>query len=99
MPTRDRPPGLASHLHVTYRVARRIVVAIVGATLLVVGVILIFTPGPAIVVLTLGLAVLSAEFAWARRWLHSLKSAAGNAVDRVRGPSRSDSSSNPTGSS
>ena len=69
----------------TYRTARRITVAIVGTTLLVLGVVLVFTPGPAIVVLSLGLAVLAVEFAWARRWLRKLKETAGNTVRRVRG--------------
>jgi len=68
----------------TYRTTRRIVVALVGATLLAIGVVLVFTPGPAIVVLSLGLAVLAIEFAWARRWLRRLKETAGDAVNRVR---------------
>ncbi len=42
----------------TYRLARRIAVSIVGATLLLVGVVMLVAPGPAIVVLPLGLAVL-----------------------------------------
>jgi tellurite resistance protein TerC len=70
---------------VTYRMARRIAVAIVGATLLVIGAILLVTPGPAVVVLTLGLAVLAAEFAWARRWLRKLRAVADGVVKRVRG--------------
>lgn len=56
-----------------YRAARKIVVALVGATLVVVGLILVFTPGPAFVVLGLALAVFAGEFAWARRWMLSLK--------------------------
>ena len=35
--------------HLTYTVARRIVVAVVGATVLIIGVVLIVTPGPALV--------------------------------------------------
>lgn len=63
-------------VHLTYRAARRVVVAVVGGTILLVGVALLFLPGPALVVLPLGLAVLAAEFAWARRWLHHLRDAA-----------------------
>lgn len=55
------------------RAARRIIVAVIGGTLLVVALVLLFVPGPGIAVLLLALAVLSAEFAWARRWLHRLK--------------------------
>ena len=30
-------------------------------------------PGPAIVVIPIGLAILAAEFSWARRWLRKLR--------------------------
>ena len=58
---------------VTYKVARRIVVLAVGTTVIGIGVIMIVTPGPAIVVIPLGLAILGAEFAWARIWLRKLR--------------------------
>jgi hypothetical protein len=47
--------------------ARRIIVAVFGTTLLLIGVALIVLPGPAFIVIPLGLAVLASEFAWARR--------------------------------
>ncbi|MGB5354428.1 MAG: PGPGW domain-containing protein [Woeseia sp.] len=60
-------------LDITYRYARRIVIGIVGATVLLVGVIMIVTPGPAFVVIPIGLAILGLEFAWARRWLQKVR--------------------------
>jgi tellurite resistance protein TerC len=51
------------------RHARRMVIALVGSTLLALGTTLLFLPGPGSPVILLGLAVLAAEFAWARRWL------------------------------
>lgn len=48
---------------------RRPVVAVIGATVLLLGVALIFLPGPAFIVIPLGLAVLATEFVWARRLL------------------------------
>ncbi len=60
---------LRSAINVTYRQARRLVIFITGAALVLVGVAMIFLPGPAIVVIPAGLAVLSLEFAWARRFL------------------------------
>ena len=60
-------------LRVTYRVARRIVIAVVGGTLVLLGALMIVLPGPAMVVIPLGLAILSLEFAWARRWLKLVK--------------------------
>ena len=60
-------------VHFTYKAARRIVVAVVGATVLLIGVVMIVTPGPAIVVIPVGLTILSIEFAWARTWLKRLR--------------------------
>lgn len=45
---------------------RKVFVGIVGGTVLLLGVILIFTPGPAILVIPVGLGILATEFAWAR---------------------------------
>jgi uncharacterized protein (TIGR02611 family) len=60
-------------LHITYKVARRIIVTLVGSTILFLGVIMIITPGPALVFIPLGLAILGLEFAWARVWLRRLR--------------------------
>lgn len=60
-------------VHLTYKVARRIVVGVVGATVLLLGLVMIVTPGPAIVVIPVGLAILSIEFTWARLWLKRLR--------------------------
>jgi tellurite resistance protein TerC len=65
--------SLRSQWPLTYRWARRIVVAVVGGTVLAIGVALIVLPGPAVVVIPLGLAILGAEFAWARHWLRRVK--------------------------
>ena len=59
--------------YVTYTSARRIVVAIVGASVVLLGVIMLVTPGPAFIVIPLGLAILAIEFVWARRWLQKLR--------------------------
>jgi tellurite resistance protein TerC len=55
--------------HLTYRQARRIVVLLVGGSVLLFGIALIVLPGPAFVVIPAGLAILSLEFAWARAFL------------------------------
>ncbi len=60
-------------MSITVRVARRIVVAVVGATLVLIGIALFVLPGPGFVVLAAGLGVLSIEFAWARHWLRKLR--------------------------
>ena len=56
-------------MDLAYHNARRVVVGIVGGTVLLIGFALVVLPGPAFVVIPIGLAILSLEFAWARRWL------------------------------
>jgi len=60
-------------LHWTLRKARQMVVAVVGVTVVIIGIIMIFTPGPAIVVIPLGLGILATEFVWAKDLLHKVK--------------------------
>jgi tellurite resistance protein TerC len=57
----------------SYLQAKRIVVIVVGFTVLLIGVIMIALPGPAIIVIPLGLAILATEFIWARRLLRRFK--------------------------
>ncbi len=65
-------------VHLTYKAARRLTVAVVGTTVLLIGVIMLVTPGPAIVVIPVGLAILSIEFTWARLWLKRLRQSISN---------------------
>ena len=71
--------------NITYAWARRIVVAVIGGSILLIGIAMIVLPGPAIIVIPLGLGVLGLEFAWARHWLRKLKAKAHDVVSRVRG--------------
>ncbi|MCO6436885.1 MAG: TerC/Alx family metal homeostasis membrane protein [Phycisphaerae bacterium] len=57
----------------TWRQARKIVVIVIGSTVLLVGIALIVLPGPALVVIPIGLAILGTEFVWARRILKRMK--------------------------
>lgn len=58
----------------TLKRAKRLIVLIVGFTVLIIGVAMIALPGPAIVVIPVGLAILGTELAWARKLLDRLKS-------------------------
>ena len=53
---------------------RRVVIFMVGMTVLLLGVALIVLPGPAILVIPAGLAILGLEFRWARRWMRKARS-------------------------
>lgn len=52
---------------------RRVVVAIAGGVVLVIGIAMIVLPGPAFIMIPAGLAILGLEFAWARVWLKKAK--------------------------
>ena len=52
---------------------KRIIVAVLGGTVLAIGVALVVLPGPAFIVIPAGLAILAVEFAWAKRWLRSAR--------------------------
>ena len=51
------------------RLAWRTVITVVGAVVIVLGIILLPLPGPGWVVIFAGLGLLSTEYAWARRLL------------------------------
>jgi uncharacterized protein (TIGR02611 family) len=64
---------IRSVVDMAYRNARRIAIAVVGGTVLLIGLALVVLPGPAFVVIPIGLAILSFEFAWARNWLRKIR--------------------------
>jgi tellurite resistance protein TerC len=63
------PPAL-------YRIAKRLAIGVVGGSVLLVGIAMIVLPGPAFVVIPLGLGILGLEFAWARGWLEKARNRA-----------------------
>jgi len=62
------------------KVVRRVIVSVIGATVLLIGVALLVLPGPAFIVIPIGLAILATEYAWARRWLRKVRRMASNVV-------------------
>ena len=74
---------------VTYKWAKRIAVSIVGFTVLAVGIAMIVLPGPAFVVIPIGLGILGLEFAWARRWLRKVKERGASLVGTFRSNGKS----------
>jgi tellurite resistance protein TerC len=69
---------------ITYRWARRIAVALVGGTVLLIGFALVVLPGPAFVVIPVGLAILGLEFAWARLWLRKVRQSSTDLMSYLR---------------
>jgi tellurite resistance protein TerC len=56
-----------------YTRLRKAVVGLLGVSIVIVGAAMLLLPGPAIIVIPAGLALLATEFAWARRLLRRVK--------------------------
>jgi hypothetical protein len=65
----QKPNGINGVMGQAWRAARRLVVLVIGSTVVLIGVIMIVTPGPAFVLIPAGIAILATEFVWARRLL------------------------------
>ena len=71
------------HSHPALAAATKVVVTVVGGAVLLVGVIMLVTPGPALVMIPLGLAILATEWHWARRLLVRARQAAERAKEKA----------------
>jgi tellurite resistance protein TerC len=67
-----------------FRFAKRLIILVVGMTVLLIGIALIVLPGPAFVVIPIGLAILATEFAWARHCLRILRESAEKGADKLK---------------
>lgn len=70
-PTPSAP--LSASVGTVLRHARRLIVLVIGTTVLLLGLIMLVTPGPGLIVIPIGLGILSLEFAWARRLLRRVR--------------------------
>lgn len=61
----------------TLKQAKKVVVLLIGGTLLLFGISLIVLPGPAFIVIPLALVILATEFIWAKNLLKKMKEKAG----------------------
>jgi tellurite resistance protein TerC len=68
-----------------YKKVKRLVIAVLGFTVLLIGVAMIVTPGPSTFVIVLGLAILATEFIWAQRLLNQIR---GQLKDKAMRPVR-----------
>jgi tellurite resistance protein TerC len=62
------------------KVVKRVIVSVLGGTVLLIGIALLVLPGPAFIVIPVGLAILATEYAWARRWLRKARRIANGVV-------------------
>ena len=52
---------------------KKIMIGLIGGTVLILGIIMLVTPGPAVIVIPVGLAILATEFAWAKHYKDKLE--------------------------
>ena len=67
----------------TIKQAKKLIIAVIGFTILLIGLTMIVLPGPAFIVIPLGLGILATEFIWARRVLEKVKDKVNNIKDKV----------------
>ena len=67
------------------------IISVIGVTVLLIGIALLVLPGPAFIVIPIGLAILASEYAWARRWLKKVRRMASDVVSVRKRTSPEDS--------
>jgi tellurite resistance protein TerC/cation:H+ antiporter len=69
----------------TFKQAKRLVTFVVGATVLLLGIVMVVAPGPGLLTIALGLGILASEFLWARRLLKRLRTVGKRLAGRLLG--------------
>ena len=77
---------MRSVLSTGFAAGRKTLVAVAGSAVLLLGLVMIVLPGPAIAVIPIGLGILATEFEWARRWLQHVRERARRLAERLRRP-------------
>jgi tellurite resistance protein TerC len=72
---------------------RKLIVAVIGVTILLLGIAMVVLPGPAFIVIPVGLGILATEFAWARRAVRRARVMIAKARGRESGKTRMASAS------
>ncbi len=62
----------------TVKQAKRLITVVIGFTIVLMGIVMLVTPGPGIAAIILGLALLGTEFVWARRLMKRFGKEANN---------------------
>jgi tellurite resistance protein TerC len=67
----------------TYKGLRRLIILLIGTTVLLAGLVMLVTPGPGVLVMVAGLGILATEVTWARVVLKRLKTETGSLVGKL----------------
>jgi len=69
----------------TLKKVKRLIIGVVGVTIVLIGLALLVLPGPAFIVIPIGLGLLATEFVWARRLLKKVKAQIEKAAKTAKG--------------
>jgi uncharacterized protein (TIGR02611 family) len=69
----------------TLKKVKRLIIGVVGGTIVLIGIALLVLPGPAFIVIPIGLGLLATEFVWARRLLKKVKKQIEKAAKNAKG--------------
>jgi uncharacterized protein (TIGR02611 family) len=69
---------------IVFRQTKRVVIAVVGTTVILIGLAFFVLPGPGLLIVIVGLAVLATEFAWAQGLLHKAREQYDRAKDKIK---------------
>lgn len=72
---------------------RKLIVAVIGVTIVLIGIAMVVLPGPAFIVIPVGLGILATEFAWARRAVRRARVMIAKARGRESGKERTTTNS------
>jgi len=78
----------ATGLNILPAPVRKLIIAVIGLTILLIGVAMTVLPGPAFIVIPIGLGILATEFAWARRTIRRARVMIARARGRESGKAR-----------
>lgn len=81
--------GVKTVVRFMLRNSKRAAVSVAGFAILGIGIVMLVTPGPGLLVVIAGLAILANEYAWAQRALHAAKDRADSARQAVKRRRRS----------
>jgi hypothetical protein len=77
-----------------FKHVKRLIVLVIGGTVVLAGIVMLVIPGPGLVVIPIGLGILAIEFAWARRLLRKFKERGLDVKNSISGKRKSNGPDN-----
>lgn len=71
-----------NYSEMTIKKVKRFIVTLIGFTVLIIGMVMIVFPGPALIVIPLGLAILGTEYVWVNKMFEKIKKGVKKTFDK-----------------